>query len=139
MVNEAESFATDDKAKKERAELYNQAETMVYSTERTLQEVKDKVSDADKQSVNAGITKLKEALEAKDEGRIKTAMEELTHASHALAQALYAKAGATGPGPESQAGGGAGPADGGHAGGGAGKAKDDNVVDAEFEEVRDNK
>jgi len=139
MVDEAEQFASDDKAKKERAELYNQAETMLYSTERTLQEVKDKVSDADKESVNAGIAKLKEALEAKDEGRIKTAMDELTHASHALAQALYAKAGPSGPGPEQQAGGAQGANGGGHAGGGSAKGKDDNVVDAEFEEVRDNK
>jgi molecular chaperone DnaK len=134
MVAEADRFATEDKAKKERAELLNQAETLIYSTERTLRDVKDKISASDKQNVESALAKLKEAMESKDETRIRGAIEEVTRASHALAQALYAQSSAS----AGADGGGTGAKGGGQAAGGA-SAKDDNVVDAEFEEVRENK
>ena len=132
MVDEAEKFASEDKAKKERAELVNQAETLIYTTEKTLSEVGDSVSESDRQNVVSQLANVKSALEAQDHDRIKSAVEEATNAAHSLAQALYSKnaqqqaeAGAKAPPGETEQ-----PQQ---------PPPGDDVVDAEFEEVRDNK
>ena len=139
MVQEAEQFAADDRTKKEQVELHNQAEALIYSTEKTLSEVKENISDSDREAVQSAVVKLKEAMDAQDDDRIKSGVEEVTQAAHALAQALYAKS-AQPAGGEEAAGAGAGAEGAGPEGGQQeGPPPDDNVVDAEFEEVRDNK
>ncbi|MCZ6748198.1 MAG: molecular chaperone DnaK [SAR324 cluster bacterium] len=139
MVQEAEQFAADDRTKKEQVELHNQAEALIYSTEKTLSEVKENISESDREAVQSAVVKLKEAMDAQDDDRIKSGVEEVTQAAHALAQALYAKS-AQHDGGEEAAGAGAGPEGAGPEGGQQeGPPPDDNVVDAEFEEVRDNK
>ncbi|MEE8554571.1 MAG: molecular chaperone DnaK, partial [bacterium] len=139
MVQEAEQFAADDRTKKEQVELHNQAEALIYSTEKTLSEVKENISDSDREAVQSAVVKLKEAMDAQDDDRIKAGVEEVTQAAHALAQALYAKS-AQHAGGEEAAGAGPGAEGAGPEGGQQeGPPPDDNVVDAEFEEVRDNK
>ncbi|MDH4246731.1 MAG: Hsp70 family protein, partial [Deltaproteobacteria bacterium] len=135
MVQDAERFAGEDKGRKEKAETLNQAESLLYTTEKTLGDVKDSVPKEQQEQVQKAMTKLREALGNEDLTAIKTAMEGLTKSSHVLAEALYKKNGAQ-PGGEEGAAGGASQG-GGSAKGGAGDA--DNVVDAEFEEVKDNK
>ncbi|MDH4248582.1 MAG: molecular chaperone DnaK [Deltaproteobacteria bacterium] len=135
MVQDAERFAGEDKGRKEKAETLNQAESLLYTTEKTLGDVKDSVPKEQQEQVQKAMTKLREALGNEDLTAIKTAMEGLTKSSHVLAEALYKKSGAQ-PGGEEGAAGGASQG-GGSAKGGAGDA--DNVVDAEFEEVKDNK
>jgi len=137
MVNEAETFAEDDRKRKEKVERVNQAETMVYATEKTLKDVGESVPEASRKEVQAAIDEVKAAMQGEDLDKITQAVDKLTKASHVLAEALYKK------GAQQQAGG-AEPGNGGsQAGGGgpgagaAGAGGKDNVVDAEFEEVRD--
>jgi len=134
MVQDAERFAGEDKGRKEKAETLNQAESLLYTTEKTLGDVKESVSKEQREDVEKAMTTLREALGNEDLDAIKKAMEHLTKASHVLAEALYKKNSAQ-QGDDSGA----------HGGGakGAGASADsnanaDNVVDAEFEEVKDN-
>ncbi|MCX5844909.1 MAG: molecular chaperone DnaK [Deltaproteobacteria bacterium] len=132
LVKEAEAHAEEDKKKKELIEARNQADSMAYSVEKNIKEFGDKVDAAEKARIEDAIVKVKKAIEGDDIDAIKSAQEELTNASHKLAEAMYAKAGA------SQAG--AGADTGAHGGpsaeqSGAAK-KDDDVVDADFEEVK---
>jgi molecular chaperone DnaK len=131
MVREAESHAAEDKKKRELIEAKNQGDNLVYSTEKSLKEFGDKIDAAEKQKIEEGIVALKKSLEGSDTEEIKKASESLMQASHKLAEAVYAKAQ---PGAE-QAGGepGAKEAE------GAGAAKGEKVVDADFEEVKDEK
>jgi len=133
MVNEAERFAGEDRKRKEKVEKVNQAETLVYATEKTLKDVGDGVPEASRKDVQAAIDELKQEMQGEDLDKISAGIDKLTKASHVLAEALYKK------GAQQQAGGSEGgtPGDGGQAGGAAGGK--DNVVDAEFEEVRDQK
>ncbi|MCH9045387.1 MAG: polysaccharide biosynthesis tyrosine autokinase [SAR324 cluster bacterium] len=134
MVKEAEQFATEDKTRKDKAELHNQAESLVYTTEKMLADVKDSVPESDRQEVESKLAPLKEALEKEDEGAIQAATEALTKASHVLAEALYKQS------AQQQAGDDGANGDASEADAAAGKTDEgDNVVDAEFEEVRDNK
>jgi molecular chaperone DnaK len=132
LVKEAEAHAEEDKKKKELIEARNQADSMAYSVEKNIKEFGDKVDAAEKARIEDAIVKVKKAIEGDDIDAIKSAQEELTNASHKLAEAMYAKAGA------SQAG--AGADTGAHGGQSAeqpGAAKkDDDVVDADFEEVK---
>ena len=132
LVKEAEAHAEEDKKKKELIEARNQADSMAYSVEKNIKEFGDKVDAAEKARIEDAIVKVKKAIEGDDIDAIKSAQEELTNASHKLAEAMYAKAGA------SQAG--AGADTGAHGGPSAeqpGAAKkDDDVVDADFEEVK---
>lgn len=134
LVKEAEAHAEEDKKKKELIEARNQADSMAYSVEKNIKEFGDKVDAAEKARIEDAIVKVKKAIEGDDIDAIKSAQEELTNASHKLAEAMYAKAGA------SQAGAGAGAGTGEHGGASAeqpGAAKkDDDVVDADFEEVK---
>ncbi|MCH8180187.1 MAG: molecular chaperone DnaK [Proteobacteria bacterium] len=132
MVDEAEKFASEDKAKKDHAELVNQAETLIYTTEKTVSEVGDSISESDRQNVESQMANLKSALEAQDHDRIKSGVEELTKAAHSLAQALYSKTAQQ----QAEAGAEAAP---GETEQPQQPPPGDDVVDAEFEEVRDNK
>ncbi len=128
MVRDAEAHAADDKQKREIIEARNHADSLIYSTEKSLKEFGDKIDAGEKQKIENGVAALKKAMEGNDPAAIKTASDELTQASHKLAEAVYAKAQASGadssqPGDSSQA-----------AGGG-----DEKVVEAEFEEVKDDK
>ncbi len=89
MVKDADKFAADDAKKKEEVEIKNQADTLVYSTEKSLKEFGDKVSGEEKETIQKKLDELKEALKGKDIARTKKAMEELTSVSHKLAEEIY--------------------------------------------------
>ncbi len=129
-VREAEQFAAEDAKRKEEVDTRNQADQMVYQTEKTLEEMGDKIPASDKTDIESKLNALKDALKGTDTQSIKNATEELTHAFYAVSEKLY-----------SQQGGQAGPDMGGAAGGAAGGGStggDDNVVDADYEVVDDN-
>jgi molecular chaperone DnaK len=132
LVKEAELHHEEDKKKKELVEARNQADSLIYTTEKTLADLGDKVDQATKADVEAHIQKLKEVMEGTDTQAIKTRSEELMKASHKVAETMYAQAGAAGAGT----GAGAGAEAGAHAGDQAKKPEED-VVEAEFEEVKD--
>ncbi len=104
MVKEAEKFAQEDQKRREEAELLNQANTLVYSTEKSLKDFGDKVSADEKAAVEKELAALKEAVTAKDQDKIKAGMESLQKVSHKLAEEMYkassAQAGAANAGPE---------------------------------------
>jgi molecular chaperone DnaK len=128
-VREAEAFAAEDKKAREAVDTRNNADQMVFQTEKTLNEIGDKVSAAEKSEVEAKVNDLKEALKGTDIDLIKAKQEELQKAFYALSEKLYqaqaAQQGAAGAGPDM-----------GNMGGGASAQNDDpNVVDADFREV----
>ncbi|MBM4326277.1 MAG: molecular chaperone DnaK [Deltaproteobacteria bacterium] len=129
MVKDAEAHAADDRAKRELAEAKNQADSMVYMTEKSLKEHGDKIDASTKSSIEAAISKTKTAMEGSDTQAIRAASEELQQASHKLAEAMYQQAGA-GAGQQAGAG---------QAGGGAsaGAKPEEDVVDADFTEVKE--
>ncbi len=130
LVRDAEAHAEEDKRRKELIEARNQADSMVYSVEKNIKEFGDKVDAAEKAKIEEAITRTKKALEGDDIDAIKKAQDELMNVSHKLAEAMYAKTAGGQGGP--QAGGGAGQAGPEQA---AGK-KDEDVVDADFEDVK---
>ena len=131
MVQDAKEHAEDDRKRRELIEERNKLDTMVYATESTLKELGDKASAELKGSVDTALQEAKTALESNDQDAIKRAHENLEKASHKLAEEAYkrtAAAGATANGAgasESQ--------------NGAGAGHKEDVVDADYEEVRDNK
>ncbi|MFY9642370.1 MAG: molecular chaperone DnaK [Rhodomicrobium sp.] len=127
MVKEAETHAATDKKRRELVEAKNQAEALVHSTERTLQELGDKVSDADRKAVEAAMSELKTASAGDDAARIVAKADELAKAAMKLGEALYRQSGGA---DGAQAGSGS-------AGQGGASSPSDGVVDAEFEEVKD--
>jgi molecular chaperone DnaK len=137
MVRQAEQFAAEDAKRKEEVEAINQADTLAYSVEKSLKDYGDKVSQSERAEIEAKLNDLKSAIKDKNVDRIKRATEELTKASHKLAEEVY----------KQQAGkqqGGAGPQPGdGSGGAGGAKAepgkKDDDVIDAEFREEKKDK
>jgi molecular chaperone DnaK len=130
MVQEAEQYADDDKKRRESAELRNQAETLLYSTEKTMGELGDKLPEADKEKITAVSEQLRKSLEGDDPEAIRSDIEALTQASHKLAELLYSQT-ATNSSDSDQ------PGDDQNQGGGSGsKQDDDNIVDAEYEEVK---
>jgi molecular chaperone DnaK len=105
MVKEAEKFASDDKKRKEEAELRNEVDTLIYSTEKSLKEYGDKVSKEEKEKIEKALKEAKEALAGKDLEKIKETREDLTKASHRLAEEVYkeaAKKRETKPGEEKE-------------------------------------
>jgi molecular chaperone DnaK len=105
---------------------------MAYGVEKNIKEFGDKIDASEKAKIEDAIVRVKKAIEGGDIDAIKKAQEDLTNASHKLAEAMYAKSTSQeGPGPQAGAGAGAGA----QAGTGTGK-KDDDVVDADFEEVK---
>ena len=131
-VREAEQFANEDKERKEEVETRNHADSMVYSTEKTLKELGDKLSADDKAKVEAEVKAVQEALKGTDTATIKAASEKLTEVSYEVFGTIYQQAQ-----QEAAANGGAG-FDPNAANGGA-QHGDDNVVDAEYEVVDDDK
>ena len=124
LVKEAEANAAEDKKKQEAIEARNQADNLIYATEKSLKDLGDKVDPALKSEVEAKTEALKKAMEGDDTETIKKASDDLSQASHKLAEMLYKNAQAQ------QEGG----CQGGNCGGNA--KKDDDVVDADFTEVK---
>ena len=91
-VKEAEQFAEEDKKLKEKIELKNQADTLIYSVEKTLKESGDKISEEEKTEIDENIKDLKKALEGDNAENIKAGIEKLTASSHKMAEEIYKKA-----------------------------------------------
>jgi molecular chaperone DnaK len=127
MVKEAEEHAADDKARKEKVEILNQAESLIHTTEKTLEELGDKVGDDVKGPVTDALGELNEVKDGDDLDAIKAKMEALQQASMKLGEAVYAQSQAEGG--EDAAG----------AEASSDSKSDDDVVDADFEEVKDDK
>jgi len=129
LVKEAEMHADEDKKKKDLVEARNHADALVYQTEKSIKDLGEKVDASVKSDVENKIGELKEAMKTENTEEIKRLSDELMQASHKLAEAMYQQA-------SQQPGAGAGPED---SGGGeqAGGGTDDDVVDADFEEVKD--
>jgi molecular chaperone DnaK len=130
LVRDAEAHAEEDKRRKELIEARNQADSLVYSVEKNVKEFGDKVDAAEKTKIEEAIAKVKKALEGDDLESIKKAQDELMTVSHKLAEAMYAKTSGGPGGPGAEGGAGAAGAD------QASGKKDDDVVDADFEEVK---
>jgi molecular chaperone DnaK len=129
LVKDAELHADEDKKKKVLVEARNTADALIYSTEKSIKDLGEKVDAGTKTKVEAAIESLKKAMEGEDAAEIKRLTEELTQTSHKLAEAMYqqaSKAGGQQDGPQ-----------GGDQPGAT--APDDDVVDADFEEVKDDK
>jgi molecular chaperone DnaK len=130
FVKEGEIHAEEDKKKRELVETKNHADALIYSTERTLRDMGDKVDAKTRQDIEAQVQSLKQVMEGSDRDAIQREMDQLTTVSHKLAEEAYKKAAeqqaagaGTGPGPEGAPG--------------TGKKPDDDVVDADFQEVKD--
>jgi len=129
-VKDAEMHAEEDKKKKDLIEARNHADSLIYATEKSLKDLGDKVDAATRSNVEAAVTELKKSMEGEDVADIKAKSEALTQVSHKLAEAMYQQAAQS-----EQAGAGAQAAD---QTGSAAQA-DDDVVDADFEEVKEDK
>ena len=130
LVKDAELHAEEDKKKRALVDARNQADSLIYQTEKSMKELADKIDPSLKSNVDDAVERLKKAMEGTDTEEIKRLTEELVQKSHKLAEAMYAKA--------------SGAAQGGQTGGAAAQeepkaGKDEDVVDADFEEVQDNK
>jgi len=123
LVKDAELHADEDKKKRELVDARNMADSLIYSTEKSIKEVGDKLDESTKRDIEKAIENLKKAMEGEDTEEIKRLSDELTQASHKLAEAMYAQASA-----EAQAQGDTGEPT-------TEPPKDDDVVDADFEEV----
>ncbi len=134
MEKEAELHAEEDRKRRELIEARNQADSLIYSTEKSLKELGDKVDEATKGDINDKIQALKKAMEGEDKDAIQKAQDALMQASHKLAELMYQQTQAGGGGAAAGAAGEAGE----QAAGGTGSSGggDDNVVDADFEEVK---
>jgi molecular chaperone DnaK len=130
MVKDAESHAEEDKQRKAMVEARNKADSMIHATEKSLAEHGDKVLPADKEAIEAAAAALKTAMEGDDQAEIEARTQELTDASMKLGEAMYKAA------QEAEAASGEGA---GEAAGDADQAEGENVVDADFEEVDDDK
>jgi molecular chaperone DnaK len=132
MVKDAESHAEEDKKRRELVEARNQAEGLIHTTERTLSESGDKIPAGDKQAVEQAIAALKGVTSGEDVGEIRAKTEALAQVSMKIGEAMYKQQGAPGgeAGPQAEAG----ASQSGPSGGG-----DEKVVDADFEEVDENK
>ncbi len=128
LVKDAELHAEEDKKKRELVDARNAADSLIYATEKSIKEAGDKLDAGTKGQIETSIANLKKAMEGEDTAEIKRLSEELTQASHKLAEVLYAQ---TAQAQQDQAGAEAG------SGASAESAKEDEeVVDADFEEVK---
>ncbi|CCQ94320.1 molecular chaperone [[Clostridium] ultunense Esp] len=124
MVKEAEANAEADRKKKEQAELKNESDQLIYTTEKTLKDLGDKVDQAEKDKANAAIESLKKALEKGEVEEIRKEKENLTQVVQQLSVKLYEKVAQQQQNASAE---------------NEGKGKKENVVDAEYEEVKDDK
>ena len=137
IAQDAEKHAAEDRMRQQEVETRNRADAMIYSTESTLKEHRDKISDEDAAAIEAALEKTKQAIQQSNLDDMNKAVEELTAASHKLAEAMY-KATETPASPDGQPGPGAdGPASGETGAGDKTGDKKDDVVDAEFVDVDD--
>ena len=134
MVKEAEVHADEDKKRRELVEANNQAESLLHATEKTLEEAGDKLDETDRTAVGEAIEALKSAVASEDTAEIRAKTEALTQASMKLGEALYKAS-------MEEAAAGDGQDDGDRADDGAASDADahDTVVDADFEEVDDDR
>ena len=130
FVKDAEAHSEEDKKRRETVEIRNQADSLIYGTEKNLQEHGDKIPEEEKTNIQEAIDGMKKAMEGDDVEAMKAAMQTLTTASHKLAEEMYKKTSADGA-AGSTTGDGAGP----NGEATNGKGEDEKVVDAEFEEV----
>ncbi len=125
MVKDAEAHAEEDRKARELVDARNQADGMIHSVRKSLTEYGDKLEASEKEKIEAAIKDLEAAVKDSDKDAIQAKTEVLVHASHKLAEQMYAKAGAEAAGATAEAA--------------EGAAKADNAVDAEFEEVKEGK
>jgi molecular chaperone DnaK len=123
MVRDAEAHAAEDKKFEELVQVRNQADGMIHATRKTLVDVADKVEPAEKAAIEKAIAELEEALKEDDKDAIESKTQALAEASGSLAQKLYADQGQQADGAQAQ----------------DAAAGPDDAVDAEFEEVKDDK
>ncbi len=137
-VKEAEQYAAQDAKRKEEVDTRNQADQMVYQSEKAMEEMKDKLDASEVSELEAEINKVKEALKGTDTQAIKTATESLTQAFYKVSEKMYQQANPQGgqPGPDMGGAGFGGQQAGGAAGGSGNKGPDD-VVDADYTVVDD--
>ena len=128
MVRDADSHAEEDKKRRETIEARNHADSMVYNTEKSLKEFGDKIDAVEKGNIENKLSELKKIMEGDDAEAIKKATDELAQSAHKLAEAMYAKESSSGQGETGSADSSAKEA-----------ANDDNVVDADFEEIKPDK
>ena len=136
MVRDAEVHAEEDKKFRALADTHNQADALIHSVEKALKDLGEKVSVDERAKVESALSDLKSVAKSDDKDKIQKKLEALGTASASLAQQAYAAAGAAGPNGSAGADGAEGGSGAGAAGHGA-AGKDDNIVDAEFEEVKD--
>jgi molecular chaperone DnaK len=131
LVNDAELHAEEDARKKELADARNSADTLIYSTEKTLGELGDKVDGGLKAEVEQTIASLKSEIESENSAEIKRLTEALNQVSHKLAASVYQQTAPEGHAQDAYAGSAHNPSDGPAQG-----ADEEDVVDAEYEEVK---
>jgi len=126
MQSDAEEHADEDHKRREEAETRNRADEVVYTTEKSLRELGDKVDAAEKSNIESALNEVKEALKGNDTQRIKTTMDSLIQASHRLAEQVYAQTagGPGGPAPDGQS---------------DGSGQDEEVIEADYEVVDEDK
>ncbi|RKX83425.1 MAG: molecular chaperone DnaK, partial [Spirochaetes bacterium] len=152
MVKDAELHADEDKKEKERVEARNEADNLIYSTEKSLKDFGDKITEAEKKTIENAIAELRKVLDSQNATEIKEKTEALKQASYKLAEEVYkntqaagageggagaAGAGAAGPGASGSTGMGAGGTPSGDGSGGNKSTKGDNVEDVDYEVVDD--
>ncbi|HJX10211.1 MAG TPA: molecular chaperone DnaK [Candidatus Binatia bacterium] len=120
MVQEAEKFAAQDAKKKEEVEIVNHADSLIYTTEKSLRDFGDKISQKERADIETGINDLKQGIKDKNIDRIKSRMEELTKTAHKLAEEIYKQASPRQERTDST----------------AGKGPKEDVIDAEYEETQ---
>jgi molecular chaperone DnaK len=130
MVRDAEAHGEEDKKKRELAEARNNLDSLIYTTEKSLGEYGDKIGASEKKAIEEAIEAAKKAMESNEISTIKSASDNLTQTSHKLAEAMYAKASQQTGGPQAET------AQGQEAAAGK-KEAEEEVVDADFEEVKD--
>ncbi|MGK5092500.1 molecular chaperone DnaK [Deltaproteobacteria bacterium TL4] len=134
MVEEAERYADEDKKRRESVESKNHAESLIYSTEKSMKEIGDKLPKEDRKKIQAAIDQLRKSSEGDDVEVIKADIEALTQASHKMAEILYSQA-AEQAGAD-QKGGPSGSADSGSSKSSESSDSADDIVDADYEEVK---
>ena len=129
MVKDAEAHAEDDRQFHQLVAARNQADTMIHAARKSMEQLGDQVESGEKEAIEAAIKELEEAMKGEDKDRIESLTKKLGDASGKMAERLYAKSGDAGAAGAGES----------HAEAGAGGRAHDDVVDAEFEEVKDDK
>jgi len=127
MIKDAEAHAEDDRQFHQLVAARNQADTMIHAVRKSLEQLGDQVERGERESIEAAIKELEEAVKGEDRGRIESLTKKLGDVSGKLAERIYAKSGDAGAGGQSSSA------------GSSGSGTHDDVVDAEFEEVKDDR